>query len=162
MKKFFALSLLMVLGWQAMSQGTNIIPSEAPRLSEKDKGKIIGAVVDAQNNQPVEFATVALMKAGTDSPIDGTVCDAQGQFIISKIMNGTYKVVISFIGYETHTINDIVISDEKQEVTLGIIKLQGETKVLNEVVVEGQKAIIEERVDRTIYNAENDQTARGG
>ena len=34
--------------------------------------------------------------------------------------------------------------------------------MLSEVVVEGQKVLIEERVDRTIYNAENDETTRGG
>lgn len=162
MKKLFTLGFLILLAVSAFAQGGNTASSEAPRLSEKDKGKIIGAVIDAQSNQPVEFATVALMKAGTETPIDGTVCDAKGQFTISKIVNGTYKIVISFIGYETYTINDVVISDDKQEVSLGLIKIESSTKVLNEVVVEGQKAIIEERVDRTIYNAENDQTARGG
>jgi outer membrane receptor protein involved in Fe transport len=36
------------------------------------------------------------------------------------------------------------------------------TTVLAEVTVEGQKPMIEEMVDRTVYNAENDETNKGG
>ncbi|MFN7793387.1 MAG: TonB-dependent receptor plug domain-containing protein, partial [Cyclobacteriaceae bacterium] len=45
---------------------------------------------------------------------------------------------------------------------MGFVTLSPSDKVLNEVVVQGQKNLIEEKVDRTIYNAENDATTRGG
>ncbi|MBL7858643.1 MAG: TonB-dependent receptor [Cyclobacteriaceae bacterium] len=129
---------------------------------QKGNGKIIGAVIDAGNNQPVEFANVALMDPKTGKPVDGTVCDDKGKFVIPKVASGTYHITISFIGYESFTIENVVVSDKKSEINLGTIKLKDSAKMLGEVTVEAEKNLIEERVDRTIYNAENDQTARGG
>lgn len=164
MNKLTTLSLLLSFSLNAFAQlGGNSLPATGTsKVSEKENGKIYGAVIDVETNQPVEFATIALMKAGTETPVDGTICDMEGKFTLNKIPFGTYDVVISFIGYETQTIKDVVLSSEKDEVSLGLVKLSTGSKILNEVVVEAQKAIIEERVDRTIYNAENDKTTRGG
>jgi len=117
--------------------------------------------MDADDNTPVEFANVALLDPATGKPVDGSVCDDKGGFSINKVAEGTYNVAVSFIGYETQTLSGIKV-DKKADVNLGIIKLSTGAKVLNEVVVEGQKQMVEERVDRTIYNAENDATTRGG
>jgi len=164
MKKLFILfgiTFLIGTAYGQMGGGTSGQTPSAS-LGDKESGKITGVVIDAESNQPVEFATVALMKAGTDKPLDGTVCDDKGKFTLNKVAFGEYSIVISFIGYETQTINNVVVSEKNNEVDLGSVKLSTGAKMLNEVVVEGQKAVIEERVDRTIYNAENDQTARGG
>jgi outer membrane receptor protein involved in Fe transport len=56
----------------------------------------------------------------------------------------------------------IQIKDKNDDQELGVIKLKPTEKVLQEVVVEGQRALIEEKVDRTVYNAEKDATNRGG
>jgi outer membrane receptor protein involved in Fe transport len=128
----------------------------------KGNGKVSGTVIDAETNQPVEFANVALLDPTTQKPIDGAVCDDKGKFVIPKIAPGKYSIAISFIGYETQTIESITVEDKKDDVNLGTIKLAISSKVLSEVVVEGQKQLIEERVDRTIYNAENDITTKGG
>jgi outer membrane receptor protein involved in Fe transport len=148
MKKLLVLFLLIGLGSELMAQSGH--------------GKIIGTVTDAETNQPVEFANVALVDPATQKPIDGAVCDDKGKFVIQKIAPGTYTVSISFIGYETQNIEKITVEDKRDDVNLGEVKLASSTKVLNEVVVEGQKQLIEERVDRTIYNAENDITTKGG
>jgi len=137
------------------------LPGIAQNLAETSKGngKIAGTVIDGETNLPVEFANVALIDPKTGKPIDGAVCDEKGKFTITKIAEGTYSVAITFIGYETNTISSIVID---KNVNLGAIKLQTSAKVLNEVVVEGQRQLIEEKVDRTVYNAENDKTTAGG
>lgn len=127
----------------------------------KGNGKISGTVIDGSTNEPVEFATVAINDPATGKPVDGTVCDDKGKFTISKVANGSYKVVISFIGYETYS-QDVVISDRKSTVEMGTVKIGASVTELSEVVVEGQRSLVEEKVDRMIYNAENDATARGG
>lgn len=123
-------------------------------------GKVTGTVVDAGSGQPVEFATVALHQEG-GKIINGAVADASGKFVIENVASGNFSVVISFIGYEAITKN-IVLEGKKGEVAMGTIQLTESATELKEVVVEGQKQIIEEKVDRTIYNAENDKTTAGG
>src|SRR5688572_13460193 len=149
MKKILSLLVLISAGLGVFAQ-------------EKGNAKIYGAVIDAETNQPVEYANVALLDPATQKPVDGAVCDDKGKFEIPKVATGTYSISISFIGYETQTIEKITVEEKRDDVNLGTIKLGASTKVLNEVVVEGQKQLIEERVDRTIYNAENDITSKGG
>lgn len=151
---FFAL----LLGLVATVGST---PSAFAQAPAKGNGKISGIIVDATSGDPVEFATVALNDPATGKPVDGAVCDDKGKFTISKVANGNYKVVVSFIGYETYS-QDVVVSDRKTSIDMGTLKLGASVTELNEVVVEGQRTLVEEKVDRMIYNAENDATARGG
>lgn len=127
----------------------------------KGNGKISGQVLDGESNQPVEFANIVLIDPATSKAIDGAVCDMEGKFTLKQLAEGTYTMTITFLGYETKTIENITI-DKRGELELPTIKLNVSAKVLNEVVVEGQRSLIEEKVDRTVYNAEQDATTRGG
>lgn len=124
-------------------------------------GKIIGIVRDSTNAQPVEFANIALIDPVTKKPVNGAVADDKGKFAINKVATGNYVVEISFIGYGTKRI-PVKITDKKKDIELGLVSIASDDKVLKEVVVQGQKNLVEEKVDRTIYNAENDQAAKGG
>lgn len=146
MKRIFTILILLGSFTAAFAQGT---------------GKISGVVTDGSNNQPVEFATIALIDPSSGKTVDGTVCDDKGKFTLPKVAAGIYKLQISFIGFETQFI-DVEINDKGNNVDLGTIQINSTAQVLQEVTVQGQKSIIEERVDRTIYNAENDATAKGG
>lgn len=122
--------------------------------------KITGQISDSTSRKPVEFATVALIAPGSGKTIDGAVCDANGKFTINKVAPGKYVVTVSFIGYDTKRLN--IDLDDKKDADLGTITISPGAKLLNEVTVEGQKSLIEERVDRTVYNAEADPTTKGG
>ncbi len=124
-------------------------------------GKVVGTVNDADSKSPVEFATIALNDPTTNKPADGTIADGKGKFVIKGIANGKYVVAISFIGFETVK-REIEITDKNWDVDLGTVLLSSSTEVLEAVTVEAQKVLIEEKVDRMIYNAENDNTAKGG
>src|SRR5690606_12457406 len=56
----------------------------------------------------------------------------------------------------------VTVTAGKTSLVLGNIALEEESVALQEVTVRGQRDLIEERVDRTIYNAENDKTTVGG
>lgn len=124
-------------------------------------GKITGTVKDEATGEPIEYATIALNDPETNSPLDGTVADDKGEFSLVRIADGSYNLVISFIGFEPRSI-PVEIGEEQSNVDVGIVSLSIKPEILEAVTVEGQKALIEERVDRTIYNAENDATTRGG
>ena len=173
MKQIITLFALMSLSFSAISQvpggfggfgaapkKETVIPGTAQAAS-KGSAKIIGFLLDSTDSKPVEFATLAMINSKTNKPVDGTVADAQGKFTLNKVAVGSYKIVVSFIGYESKTIF-VSVSEKNDDQDLGVIKLQQSSKMLSEVTVEGQRALIEERVDRTVYNAEKDATNRGG
>ncbi|MBH8560048.1 TonB-dependent receptor domain-containing protein [Hymenobacter negativus] len=129
----------------------------APRAAT---GRVSGTVTDATTGKPVSYATVAVLDAA-GNPVNGGVAGDDGKFVLAGIPAGTYTVQISFLGYKNEDRAGVVVP-AGGVIALGTVALGTSAQKLGEVVVTGQKAIIEERVDRTVYNAENDQTARGG
>ena len=126
------------------------------------KGKITGIIIDSLSNSPVEFATVALRKTGTDKDINGTISEPDGKFKIPELSLGKYDISISFIGYSDKLVKEVELTPEKPDADVGNVFLNVDNVILDEVVVEGQAALVESKVDRIVYNAENDNTNRGG
>lgn len=136
--------------------------SQAQQTPEKkEPTRIIGVAKDLKTGQPVGYATAALYKAGSDVSTAGAVADGEGVFYITGFTTGTYELQLSFLGYETvkRTVN---VNSVESDINLGEIAMSDEGVALQEVTVQGQRELIEERVDRTIYKAENDKTTAGG
>ena len=55
--------------------------------------------------------------------VNGATSDNKGAFKLSNIPEGTYKLVIDFIGYKVYTKNYLVINKGNLNVSLGDIKL---------------------------------------
>ncbi|HWZ22718.1 MAG TPA: TonB-dependent receptor, partial [Cytophagaceae bacterium] len=130
--------------------------------SDNGRGKISGIVIDSSSIAPVEYATVSLIDITSGKTVNGAICDEEGKFSVVNVKPGAYKVVISFIGYKSFTVDNIKISEKEEPVNLGTVKLGSDQIEMTEVVVEGQKQLIEEKVDRVVYNAEQDGNNSGG
>ncbi len=153
MKKYFLLPVFLLSSLLTYSQ----IPGASAQT--KGKGEISGMVLTNEGGAGVEFATVSLSLE--DQLIDGTITDEKGKFTLGGLIDGTYKLEVSFIGYEKIILEEIVMKDEKS-IDLENIYLSGAATTLDEVTVTGQRAFIEEKVDRMVYNAEKDNLAKGG
>ncbi|MBL7816226.1 MAG: TonB-dependent receptor [Saprospiraceae bacterium] len=138
-------------------------PAGGPQMQQNAKGiaKLTGTIVDSSNAKGVEFANIALYNQMTNKLVDGAVADEKGKFSISELADGVYKVQISFLGFNNKTIDNLKIEKGKNK-DLGNIKLSSSEKLLNEVTVTSQRAMVEEKVDRLVYNAEKDVNSRGG
>ena len=137
------------------------LPGTAGDQSPKGNSKISGTVVDSASAKAVEFASIALYNKKTGQAVDGTVADEKGKFSLTKVLDGEYRLLFSFIGYGNKTVDNITLA-KGQDLDLGVIKLAANVKQLEEVTVTGQAALIEEKVDRLVYNAEKDIAAKGG
>jgi len=141
-------------------QRQTVIPGTAED-APKGNGRIQGILIDSVSKKPVEFAALSLVDTKTNNPIDGTTTDEKGAFTLTKVASGNFKILISFIGYKTKTISNIKI-DKKTELDLGSVSLAPDVVQLNEVEVVGMAQLIEEKVDRLVFNAEKDITSKGG
>ncbi|MBK0381949.1 TonB-dependent receptor [Pedobacter sp. SD-b] len=125
-------------------------------------GKITGTVIDSISRRPVDYATVALSRSGQTKSTSGALADDKGSFRIDNIKPGKYRVTISFIGYKPKTIDPVTTTAAKLDFNLGDIILVPDSKVLGEVTVVGETPVVENKIDRIVYNAEKDVTSAGG
>jgi outer membrane receptor for ferrienterochelin and colicin/5-hydroxyisourate hydrolase-like protein (transthyretin family) len=123
--------------------------------------KLSGVIVDSLSGKPVEFANIVLYRKTDNQLMDGTATDEKGKFSLQGVANGVYKMELSFLGFNTKYLDNIRI-DKEQKMDLGNVKLGPSAKNLAEVTVTGDKSLVEEKVDRLIYNAEKDLTSKGG
>ncbi|GAB3199858.1 outer membrane receptor protein involved in Fe transport [Pontibacter aydingkolensis] len=142
----------------AQQQSAAVPGTTAP----KGNAKISGVILDAETGKPVEFATVALISVATGKPIDGTMADDKGRFSITKVAAGQYKLNVSFLGYKLQTIENVTVNSDNADLNIGTVSLASDAKRLSEVVITGEKPLVEEKIDRTVYNAEKDITNAGG
>lgn len=113
--------------------------------------QITGRVVDTQN-QPVEFANVALYGLPDTTLITGTITDSEGKFILSSTHSGQSILRISMLGYETKEIDP-----SKGEP--GTIVLNAIAQQLEDVVVTARR--IKRSPGGYAVNLQGEQTTQG-
>ncbi len=125
-------------------------------------GRISGTVIDSLTKQPMDYATVSLYRSTGKSPITGMLTDEKGNFKLDNIHPGSYRIEVSFMGYPTKVVNGIETTPSKPDKNAGIIYVAPSTKTLKEVAIAGTTPLIENHIDKLVYNAEKDLTAAGG
>lgn len=127
----------------------------------KGNSRIIGKVVASGSTSPLEYATVTVIDLATGKTINGTTTDQGGQFTITGIDTGSYKILIEFIGYQPKTIPRIQLV-KNATIDLKTIQLITDAKNLQAVTVTAQAKLIDNKIDKMVFNAEKDLTSQGG
>jgi ferric enterobactin receptor len=152
LKHLTVFSILLVTGFITVAQtGTTV----------SKKGIVSGKVTDAISKVPIDYASVSIFTNGSKKPVNGGTTDNKGVFSIDDIDTGSYKLVIDFIGYQPDTVS-IVINNKMTIVKLNDIVLSKKANTLETVTVVAQKPLIENKIDKMVYNAEKDVTSQGG
>jgi len=126
------------------------------------KGDIIGVVVDASDGKPVEYATIALYKTNDQTLITGSISDNEGFFRIKNSSEGAYYLTVTFMGYETKTIPEILINPDTREYKLEKIMLEPNVKELEGVNVIADQASVQYKIDKKVVNVGQQLTAKSG
>ena len=131
------------------------IKSQSLNNSKNFNSGFIKGKIKNNNNISLEFATVSLYNIKDNSLVEGTITNSKGKFLFTNIAEGKYQIKISFIGYKdtsvfiNKTINNI-------NNNINTIYLKQNAKLLSEINIEDRKLIYETKIDKIVYNAEND------
>ncbi len=147
----FALGLLIY--------STGVIAQQTPNTGS---GKITGRIIDSATKQPVEYASISLALQENGKEVNGATTDDKGVFTLTGISDGTYKVLVFFIGYKTTESDNLIISKAKPTISLGDIKLSSTAGKIAEVTVEADQRTVENKIDKTIYHVDKDITSQTG
>lgn len=127
---------------------------------QKVQGKITGTITDETSGAAVEFATLVLKDPKTKKDVTGGISDESGEFKLYAPV-GTYELQIFFIGYDQLNV-PIKMTPQSPDVSLGKVKMKSNSTELEEVVIEGEKELVESKIDKLVYNAERDVANAGG
>ena len=119
-----------------------------------------GILLDQQTKQPLEYASIALLKKADSTVVGGVLTRPNGAFEISKLQIGQYVLKIAYIGYKNRfipvNINDIRI------VNLGTVTLTPTSELLSQVNISSGKVNASNKIDKQSYRADQFESAKGG
>ncbi len=111
-------------------------------------------------------------KKRKDVVVAGMLTDKRGEFSLENLpVMATFKLLITGIGYKTieqkasFTLKmggDMSQMMNAVDKDLGNIKLQTDTKQLEEVNVSGSRSLLQMGIDRKIFNVDKNLTSVGG
>ncbi|PID58411.1 MAG: hypothetical protein CR986_07850 [Ignavibacteriae bacterium] len=122
----------------------------------KPIGKLEGKVLDASNMNPLMGANIFIRSLSK-----GTSSNENGEYQINELTVGTYKVEISYLGYDKVTKTDVIIRSDRT--TYLNIHLNPNSVKIKDVIVEsGYFSEVEEKPVSTInFSSEEIRRAPG-
>ena len=122
---------------------------------------LTGVVLDSVGHQPIEYATISLFKEGSTNTINGALTNAQGKFKMEVVQTGKFDLLVESIGYQSYTLKGIQIEKNAHK-NLEKIYLGKKITKLADVIVIAPQNLIENKIDKMVFNAEKDLTSQGG
>lgn len=133
-------------------------PAKGQEITQVIRGK----VVDIESEMPIAFATVTIP---TTFPPQGTTTDEQGYFRLEKVPVGRHNLQVSFVGFETRILPELLVTSGKEMVlNLG---LKEKITQMEEVVIKAYAKKDEPRnsmatVSARTFSVEEAQRYAGG
>jgi ferric enterobactin receptor len=151
--KFVFLAFLLTAQIRGISQTLS---------AAKEEGQITGRVLDSLSHLPIEYATVTLVSESSKKPVNGAVTNENGQFSVQIKNTGYFKILFESIGYSAYSINHIRLDKKAATRNLQNIYLSKKESSLQAVTVTAPANLIENKIDKMVFNAEKDLTSQGG
>lgn len=120
---------------------------------------INGVLVD-ETGQPVMFANVVLYTASDSTLHKVETTDESGQYNFKSLPKASYFIKVSYVGYNDLLIDDISLVS-KVYVDLGTKALEVSSVQLETAVITAQRALVEVKADRTVFNVEGTVNSAG-
>ncbi|WP_194766596.1 TonB-dependent receptor domain-containing protein [Tamlana sp. I1] len=128
----------------------------------KIQAQVTGIILDSESQIPIDYATVALYKVADSTLVNGVITNEQGVFTLDNLKKGNYYIAASFIGYTTKTTKTFLVDKSQSFIDLGTLYLEPSLERLNEVVVQGKRSAVVNKVDRQVFSTKNFQNALSG
>lgn len=122
------------------------------------KGNITGTVINKETGKPMDFVNIQLFTS-TGKPLTiGASTDEEGHFSLKDIADGKYTVKITNVG-SIEQERPVVVNGSDE--SIGTVRLADDTKLLQEVVVEGVRSQMRFELDKKVFQVDANIAASG-
>lgn len=145
----FSVLLLFLLGF-------------GPSISAQNTVSITGKVLSYEQNSALEYVSVKLFKLPDSTFQKGVFTNVDGRFSLNT-NPGKYYLQLSLAFYENQTTEAFELKLGQTNFHQGTLRMQqSKTQEVKDVVVRGQKEVMEAGIDKKIYNVAEDLNVNGG
>ena len=120
-------------------------------FSQNDTLNIQGRIINKTDNTPLPGATVMMINIKDSTRSKYTSTDVNGVFKVDKLEKAFYKLRVSSIAYKPF---QKLIRLQLKTNDMGDIFLEENVVQIGDVIVQGQRAPVQQRGDTTQYNAD--------
>ncbi|QNH60783.1 TonB-dependent receptor domain-containing protein [Hymenobacter sediminicola] len=144
-------------------QGLGFLAMLSPlaAAAQQPTGSVSGTLLDQTNGQPLPFANVIVLRAQDSTFVSGAQTGENGTFELASLGLGNYLLKASAIGYQGFR-RPITLTSANPTLRLGTLKVAPTATQLKGVTVTGERAAVEESLDKKVINVEKDLSSVGG
>ena len=124
-------------------------------------GSISGKVIDSSTKHTIEYANIIVFSLRDSLMVTGGVTNSEGLFNLTIDRPGNFKVEVRFIGYDTEVI-ETSLRQGNFNVDLGEIQIHPTAVLLENIVVEGNRAPVTYEIDKKVISPDQMQTVISG
>ncbi len=135
--------------------------SSQSSTNESSSGEITGTILDSVSKLPIEYSTISLFEEGNQKPLSGSITNTQGKFKLEVSKPGYFNILVESIGYIPYSAHHLLI-DKNSFKNLGKILLAKKVTSLQAVTITSSQKLIENKMDKMVFNAEKDLSSQGG
>lgn len=106
--------------------------------------RIRGTVSETGQDVPIPYANIVLQLPDSTF-VNGATSNTKGEFVLSRIPAGSYRLIVSCMGYESTL---IVLDNLNRNIEIGQIQLSENSHTLDEVTISAERVVT--RIDRQI------------
>ncbi|MDX5482425.1 MAG: outer membrane beta-barrel protein [Hymenobacteraceae bacterium] len=117
----------------------------------QEAATVRGKVQESAQQEPVAYATVALLTARDSAVVSATVADTLGLYSLQAPKAAQYLLRVNFVGYRTYQSQPFSL-ETGETLEHPIIQLLQDTKLLTEVEVSAQKPMLDMLPGKLIYH----------
>ena len=126
----------------------------------QESAAIKGKVEKFRSHSPIAFANVLIENQSTLDFVTGGVSDSVGLFELNDLKAGTYRLVISFLGFESDTLENIAY-DALSTLVLNTFRLKRHKTQLEELNIVGERPMIIQSAGKTTLNVNEAMSGSG-
>lgn len=127
--------------------------------SQRNNPVITGHLTDIDSKEPLDQATIQLFWISDSSFVGGTISNEKGNFAVEAPSNGTFRLKITSVGYQS-LVREVSVRNLR-DVDMGDLRLTPDAVMLEGTVVTANVPQVVVKKDTLVYNPEAYRTPEG-
>ncbi len=128
-------------------------------LDFTNKYLVVGKIVDSLSDQPVSYAAVEVTNTQSKKIAGGVITDSTGRFFI-ELSPGRFRISVSSVNHKNFKSDPFTLNTSSKIKSFRKLTLLS-NMVLDQVDITIEKSLIENKIDRLVYNVDQDITNQG-